>query len=369
MAKLSCGIVGLPNVGKSTLFNALLKKAQASASNYPFCTIDPNVGIVDVPDERLDTLADLSHSKRIVPATVTFIDIAGLVANAAQGEGLGNQFLANIRETDLIIHVVRCFRDTEVTHVMGDVDPVRDIETIDIELILSDLQMMENRLAKLKKQVKGDPEVTATIVATEKVLATLSDNLPARSADLTREEKELLRPYPLITAKRVIYVANVAEEVLPGSAGGQGDAALEKVLAVAKKEDSPVIPLCIRLEQDLLALTEREAREYLSSLGTEEAGLSRLIKAGFEELGLITFLTTGEEETRAWTIKRGTDAREAAGAIHTDIRKGFIRAEIVPFEEMVACGGRVKAREKGKARTEGRDYIVRDGDVVLFFHN
>lgn len=365
MSKLSCGIVGLPNVGKSTLFNALLKKMQAGASNYPFCTIEPNVGIVDVPDPRLETLSNLSKSGKIIPAAMTFVDIAGLVKGASKGEGLGNQFLANIRETDVIIHVVRCFESEEVIHVEGKVDPIRDIEVINLELILSDMQMTENSLQKLERQAKGNKDLIPTVAALKKVLAHLNDNMPVRSLELTDDERERLAPYHFLTDKKVIYVTNVSEADLPS----MENAYVQQVKELATQENSQVIPICAKLEEELATLEENEAKEYLESLGLKEPGLSRLIRVGFDTLGLITFLTTGEQETRAWTIPSGTPAQEAAGAIHTDIQKGFIRAEVVTYEDMIDCQGRVKAKELGKARSEGKDYIVKDGDVILFYHN
>ncbi|MCB1106871.1 MAG: redox-regulated ATPase YchF [Chlamydiia bacterium] len=365
MSHLACGIVGLPNVGKSTLFNALLKKKQAGAANFPFCTIDPNVGIVDVPDHRLATLSNISRSKKILPATMTFVDIAGLVKGASKGEGLGNQFLANIRETDAIVHVVRCFEDDEVIHVEGKVDPISDIEVINLELILADLQMVENTLQKIERQAKGKKELIPTLDALKKVSEHLNQNHPVRSLELTKEEKELLTPYQFITAKKVIYAANLAEDDIVSL----NNPHYKTVEEYAKKEGSQVIPFCAKLEEELVQLEEEEAKEYLETLGLKEPGLNRLIKVGFETLGLITFLTTGEQETRAWTISRGATAQEAAGKIHTDIQKGFIRAEVVSFNDMVTYAGRVGAKEAGKARSEGKDYIVQDGDVILFFHN
>ncbi|MGE0198084.1 MAG: redox-regulated ATPase YchF [Simkaniaceae bacterium] len=365
MSHLSCGIVGLPNVGKSTLFNALLKKKQAGASNYPFCTIDPNIGIVDVPDARLPILSEISKSKKILPATLTFVDIAGLVKGASKGEGLGNKFLANIRETDAIIHVVRCFEDDEVIHVEGKVDPINDIEVINLELILADLQMTENTLQKIERQAKGNKDLVPTLEALKKVLAHLNESKPVRSLPLTKEEQELLRTYHFITAKKVIYAANVSEQDITALESPH----LKSVQDYASKENSQVIPFCAKLEEELVQLSDAEAAEYLDTLGLSEPGLNRLIKVGFETLGLITFLTTGEQETRAWTILKNTTAQIAAGKIHSDIQKGFIRAEVVSFEDMVTYKGRTGAKEAGKARSEGRDYIVQDGDVILFFHN
>ena len=365
MSKLSCGIVGLPNVGKSTLFNALLKKAQATASNYPFCTIEPNIGIVDVPDPRLQILSDISKSKKLLFATLTFVDIAGLVKGASQGEGLGNQFLANIRETDLIIHVVRCFEDDEVIHVEGKIDPLSDIEVINLELILADLQMTENALKKIERQAKGKKELTAQLEALKKVVAHLNASKPVSSLELTKEEREILSPHHFITAKKVIYAANMGEDEIISLDNPHYKAVQDYAL----KEGNEVLPFCAKLEEELAQLSEEEAAEYLQTLGLKQSGLNRLIEVGFTALNLITFLTTGEQETRAWTITKNTTAQEAAGKIHTDIQKGFIRAEVVTFDDMVTYQGRTQAKEAGKARSEGRDYTVQDGDVILFFHN
>ncbi|NGX47254.1 MAG: Ribosome-binding ATPase YchF [Chlamydiae bacterium] len=365
MPNLSCGIVGLPNVGKSTLFNALTKKAAAAAANYPFCTIDPNVGIVDLEDERLLSLAELSNSKKTIPASVTFVDIAGLVAGASKGEGLGNQFLANIRETDAIIHVVRCFENDDVIHVAGKVDPISDIEVINLELILADLQMAENTLSKLEKQMKGKKELGTHVAALKKAIAHLNENHPLRMLEVSDEEREILFGYPFLTLKKVIYLANIKEDDLPE----MDNLHVQAVQKFAEKEGSPVIPFCAKLEEELMQLSPEEAKEYLNTLGLTEPGLNRLIKAAFSMLGLINYLTTGEQETRAWTIRVGTSAQEAAGEIHTDIKKGFIRAEVVSFEDLINYKGRVGAREAGKARSEGKEYVVKDGDVILFFHN
>ncbi|MBY0528660.1 MAG: redox-regulated ATPase YchF [Rhabdochlamydiaceae bacterium] len=364
MAGFSCGIVGLPNVGKSTLFNALTRKA-AAAANYPFCTIDPNVGIVDVPDPRLKVLSDMSNSTKIIPATVTFVDIAGLVKGASQGEGLGNQFLANIRETDAIVHVVRCFENDDVIHVAGKVDPIADIEVINLELILSDLQMAENIISRLEKQAKGKKELLIVIEALKKALVHLNQNKPLRTLDLSEEERLCLADYPFLTDKKVIYATNVSESDLPSMENEY----VQQVRDYALKEGNTVIPICAKLEEEIAQLDEEGAAEFLKSLGVEDSGLNRLIKGAFDTLGLITYITTGEIETRAWTITRGTKAPEAAGKIHTDLQKGFIRAEVIAFDDMVKYDGRVGAREAGKARSEGKDYIVKDGDVVLFFHN
>lgn len=364
MSNLSCGIVGLPNVGKSTLFNALTRKA-AAAANYPFCTIDPNVGIVDVEDSRLGILSKISGSKKIIPASVTFVDIAGLVKGASVGEGLGNQFLANIRETDAIVQVVRCFENDDVIHVAGKVDPISDIEVIQLELILSDLQMAENVLQKMEKQAKSKKEYVPVVEALQKAIAHMNQNLPLRTLKFTEEEEAHLKPYPFLSKKKMIYAANVAEADLPEMENDY----VRKVRDYAEKEGNIVIPICARLEEELSQLNETEAKEYLQTLGVKETGLNRLIHAAFKLLGLITYITTGEIETRAWTIIKGTPANEAAGKIHTDIQKGFIRAEVVSFDDMVKYNGRVGAREVGKARSEGKEYLVQDGDVILFFHN
>lgn len=365
MPNLACGIVGLPNVGKSTLFNALTKKAAAAAANYPFCTIDPNVGMVDLEDERLALLSQLSKSQKIIPATVTFVDIAGLVAGASKGEGLGNQFLANIRETDAIVHVVRCFEDDDVIHVAGKVDPVGDIEVINLELILADLQMVENTVSKLEKQMKGKKELVEVVECLKKTIAHLNENQPVRTLELSEAEQEIVNKYPFLTLKKVIYAANVGEADLPE----MDNVHVGAVRAFAENEGSVVIPICARLEEELAQLEAAEAKEYLESLGLKEAGLTRLIRGAFDLLGLINYITTGEVETRAWTVRKGTSAQEAAGEIHTDIQKGFIRAEVVSFQDMMAHKGRVGAREAGVARSEGKGYIVKDGDVILFFHN
>lgn len=364
MAELSCGIVGLPNVGKSTLFNALTR-AMAASANFPFCTIDPNVGVVDVFDPRLSVLSTLSKSHKIIYASMRFVDIAGLVKGASEGEGLGNQFLTHIRETSAIVHVVRCFEDENIIHVEGGVDPIRDIETIHLELILSDLQIVQNTMTRMEKQLKSKRELLPTFQALEKVRAHLDANHPVRSLILTEEEKELLKPYPFITQKKVLYVANVAENDLPS----MDNRFVQAVREYAKKEGSLVIPICAKIEAEIAALDAQEQKEFLNSIGLEETGLDRLIHASYELLDLISFLTTGEIETRAWTIKKGTKAAEAAGEIHTDIQKGFIRAEVVSYNDMVKYQGRNGAKEAGKLRAEGRDYLVQDGDVVLFLHN
>lgn len=364
MAGLSCGIVGLPNVGKSTLFNALTSLL-ATASNYPFCTIDPNVGIVEVIDGRLSVLSEISHSAKIVYATMTFVDIAGLVEGASTGEGLGNKFLSNIAETDAIVHVVRCFESDDIIHVAGKVDPLEDIQVINLELCLADLQMVENVIARTEKQVKSKKELQPLLTCFLKIRDHLNENKAVRLLQFTSDEQELLKGYSFLTQKKVLYAANVAESDLPE----MNNEMVGKVKAFAAAENNSVIPVCAKLEEEIAQLPISERNDYLQSLGLKESGLQRLIRSSFDMLGLITFLTTGDMESRAWTIQRGTTAVEAAGKIHTDIQKGFVRAEVISYQDFVKYRGRGAAREAGKVRFEGRDYIVQDGDVILFMHH
>lgn len=360
-SSLSCGIVGLPNVGKSTLFNALTSN-QAEASNYPFCTIEPNIGIVNVPDSRLRVLSGISSSRKLVYATMKFVDIAGLVEGASKGEGLGNQFLTNILETDAIVHVVRCFDDENVVHVAGKVDPIRDIQIINLELILSDLNLVEKAVDRVKKQAKANKDVLPTTAALERLLEHLNKELPLRTLELSVEEQELLKVYRFLSSKKVLYVANVAETDLPACENQY----VEAVREYATSEGNSVVCICAEFEAQVAQLPEEERTSFLETAGLKEPGLELLITASFEMLGLITYLTTGEIETRAWTIRKGTAAPAAAARIHTDFEKGFIRAEVVSFEDMVTYKGRVGARTAGKASAEGKGYIVRDGDVIDF---
>ena len=365
---MKLGIVGLPNVGKSTLFNSLTKAGAAEAVNYPFCTIEPNVGIVPVPDKRLDVLAEMHHSAKVVHATIEFVDIAGLVKGASKGEGLGNQFLANIREVDAIVHVVRCFDDTNIVHVDGSVDPVRDIETINLELLFSDMEILERRYAKLVKSVKNDKTLVKETELVEKLKKHMEDgNLAKTYEPEDDDEKELLESFNLLTYKPTIYAANVAEDDLADDAASNEYVA--KVREFAKQEGSEVFVICAQIEQEIAELEDDEKKEFLEDLGLSESGLDKLITASYNLLGLISYLTTGPDESRAWTIERGTKAPQAAGKIHTDFERGFIRAEVVSYDNLVEQGSENAAKEKGLVRSEGKDYVVQDGDVILFRFN
>lgn len=361
---LRAGIVGLPNVGKSTLFNALVANAKATAANFPFCTIEPNVGVVAVPDERLTVLSNLSSSAQIVPTRIEFVDIAGLVKGASQGEGLGNQFLSHIREVDAIVQVVRCFENDDIIHVAGSVDPVRDIETINLELTLADLGQVERRLDRSRKQAKGNKELLLEVSALEKLVTILNEGKAARQCSLTEEEAESVKGLGLLTGKPIIYAANVSEDEL-----ATGNAYVEQVREIAAKENAKVVVVSAQVESELIELPEAERADFLASLGVEEGGLKSLIKATYELLGLRTFFTSGPKETRAWTIQAGMFAPQAAGVIHSDFERGFIRAETVAYEDLVASGSINAAKDKGLVRSEGKEYVVQEGDVMLFRFN
>ncbi len=361
---LRAGLVGLPNVGKSTLFNALVANAKADAANFPFCTIEPNVGVGAVPDERLQVLGKISNSEQIVPTRVEFVDIAGLVKGASKGEGLGNQFLANIREVDAIVHVVRCFDDDDIIHVSGSVDPVRDIEVINLELALSDLSQVERRMERTRKQARSSKDAQIELGGLEKLSAALNEGKAARQVSLTEEEAEWVKPLGLLTAKPIIYAANVSEDDL-----ASGNEWVEQVRQIAAAEKAQVVVVSAQVESELVELPEEERADYLASLGVEEGGLKSLISATYDLLGLRTFLTTGPKETRAWTIQAGMKAPQAAGTIHTDFERGFIRAETVAYNDLVATGSMNAAKEKGLVRSEGKEYVVQEGDVMLFRFN
>ena len=364
---MKLGIVGLPNVGKSTLFNSLTK-AGAESANYPFCTIDPNVGVVTVPDERLNLLGDFYKSKKVTPAVIEFVDIAGLVKGASKGEGLGNQFLANIREVDAIVHVVRCFEDSNVVHVDGSIDPLRDIETINLELVFSDLEILERRIAKVTKTARMDKEAAKELTFLEKVKAHLEEGQLAITLETENEDEDAwLATYNLLTAKPVIYAANVAEDDIADD--GANNQYVQAVREYAAKQNSEVFVICAQIEEEISELDEDERKMFLEDLGLTESGLEKLVRASYHLLGRMSFLTAGEDETRAWTIKIGTKAPQAAGKIHTDFERGFIKAEVVNYQDLLDCGSYAGAREKGLVRMEGKEYVVQDGDVILFRFN
>ena len=365
---MKLGIVGLPNVGKSTLFNSLTK-AGAESANYPFCTIDPNVGVVTVPDERLNVLGEMYHTKKIIPAAIEFVDIAGLVKGASKGEGLGNQFLANIREVDAIVHVVRCFENSNIVHVDGSINPLRDIETINLKLIFSDLEILERRISKVSKVARNDKSAAKELGLLNKVKAHLEDGKLAKTFEEVDDEEEQawLESYNLLTYKPVIYAANVSEDDLADDAAN--NEGVQAVREYAKGEQSEVFVVCAEIEAEISELDDDEKKMFLEDLGLKESGLEKLIKASYKLLGLISYLTAGEPEVRAWTITEGTKAPQAAGKIHSDFERGFIRAEVVSYDDLIACGSHTAAKEKGLIRLEGKDYVVKDGDIMLFRFN
>ena len=364
---MKLGIVGLPNVGKSTLFNAITN-AGAQSANYPFCTIDPNVGVVSVPDVRLDELTRMYNPAKTTPAVIEFVDIAGLVKGASKGEGLGNKFLANIREVDAIVHVVRCFENDDIVHVEGSIDPLRDIETINLELIFSDMEMLERRIDRTAKALKGDKGLQTELDFFKRVYAVLEEGKPARSVECTPEEAAMLSTVSLLTAKPVIYAANLSEADFTGGSP-ERNPHFAKVEQLAAGENAEVLPICAQLEADIADMDGEEKTLFLSELGLEHSGLDRLIQKSYHLLGLISYLTAGPQEVRAWTITRGTKAPQAAGKIHTDFERGFIRAEIISYEDLMACGSMTAAKEKGLVRSEGKEYVMQDGDIVLFRFN
>ena len=362
---MKIGIVGLPNVGKSTLFNSITK-AGAECANYPFCTIEPNVGVVGVPDERLDKLTQMYQPQKTTHAVIEFVDIAGLVKGASRGEGLGNKFLSHIRETDSICEVVRCFEDSNVVHVDGNVDPIRDIETINLELIFADIETVNKRLDKAKKNLKADKKYQQEIDLLERIKKSLESGISARAIDFSEEEQEMVKEMFLLTTKPILYIANISEEQLEDA---ENDEMVKKVKEYAAKEKAEVIPLCVKIEEELSGLEDEDKKEMLEALGLEESGLDKVIKKSYDLLGLMSFLTAGEPEVRAWTIKKGTKAPQAAGKIHSDIERGFIKAEVVSYDDLIKVGSIVNAKEKGLVRSEGKEYIMQDGDIVLFKFN
>ena len=362
---MKIGIVGLPNVGKSTLFNSITK-AGAECANYPFCTIEPNIGVVAVPDERIDKLAEMYKPQKVTKAVVEFVDIAGLVKGASKGEGLGNKFLSHIREVDAICQVVRCFEDSNVIHVDGNVNPLRDIETINLELIFADMETIEKRLEKAKKNLKADKKYQAEIDLLEKIKENLEKGIPARAIDYNEDEQEMLKDMFLLTAKPIIYIANISEDQIENA---ENEPMVKEVKEYASKEHAEVIPLCVKVEEELSGLEEQDKKEMLEALGLEESGLDKLIKKSYDLLGLMSFITAGEPEVRAWTIKKGTKAPKAAGKIHSDIERGFIKAEIVSYDDLIREGSMLSAKEKGLVRQEVKDYMMQDGDIVLFKFN
>ncbi len=362
---MKIGIVGLPNVGKSTMFNAITN-AGAECANYPFCTIEPNVGVVPVPDERLDELTKMYHPEKTTHAVIEFVDIAGLVKGASKGEGLGNKFLSHIREVDSIVEVVRCFENPNVVHVDGSIDPIRDIETINLELIFADIETIDKRLDRARIKLKADKKAQNEIDVLEKIKSTLESGKSARTIELTDEEKEFIKDVYLLTSKPILYIANISEEQLQNS---ENDENVKKVKEYAKSENATVIPLCVKIEEELSSLDLEDKKEMLEALGLEESGLDKVVKASYDLLGLMSFLTAGEPEVRAWTIKKGTKAPEAAGKIHSDIQRGFIKAEVVSYDDLIREGSMAAVREKGLLRMEGKEYIMQDGDIVLFRFN
>ena len=362
---MKLGIVGLPNVGKSTLFNSITK-AGAECANYPFCTIEPNVGVVPVPDERLDALAKMYNPEKITHAIIEFVDIAGLVKGASKGEGLGNKFLSHIRETDAICEVVRCFNDSNIVHVDGSIDPVRDIETINLELIFADIETVNKRLDKARKNLKASKSYQEEVDLLERIKENLENGISARALEFNEDEQKLVKDMFLLTTKPILYIANISEEQMENA---DNDPLVQKVKEYASKENAEVIPLCVKIEEELSGLDDNDKKEMLDALGLDESGLDKVIKKSYDLLGLMSFLTAGEPEVRAWTIKKGTKAPQAAGKIHSDIERGFIKAEVISFDELMKCGSMVIAKEKGLVRQEGKDYIMQDGDIVLFKFN